>query len=181
MTPTSPQTLQEDLTLLLPPGAAQPGKEMSVWLWLAGLALAIAVGLAWWRWGRNRGKPEEIVRPEARALQELEDCRNLAEERGRRTAVTAISAVLRRYALARFGVDAPVLTSEEILQAQGEGRPRLEPARAFWAPFQAETDGIKYAGVEPDPARFEMIFNQAAEFVRSTSARAAAVPQKEDA
>ena len=122
------------------------------------ISLAAAV-LIWWlirrRAKRGAHQPAEVAATVFRSPEEeaLEDLALLEQEKTRPPAdfYFRLSAIFRRYLQRRFEIDAPEMTTEELL-------PRLStPAferetQAAIKTFLRFGDQVKFARVRPDPA-----------------------------
>lgn len=176
--PVSPP-LQEDFTLLVRPAQVATEAGSSGLLWL-GVALGGLLGLAAWvffyRRRRRVGEagPESVSlvqpTPDVVALGELARLAANCDAANARATVSEVSAVVRRFVDARFGVRAPTLTTEELLAVWRVQAPQKDEWEDFWRKFLAESDAIKYAGHAADIAQARRLAAAAAAFVRAATA-----------
>lgn len=80
-----------------------------------------------------------------------------------------LSAIVREYIEARFGLRAPEMTSEEFLQAAQRNPQLTPPQRALLGEFLGEADLVKFARHRPTAADAERAWAAAREFVQSTA------------
>jgi hypothetical protein len=131
--------------------------------------VAVVATMAWRRSSRKRSGRGEG--PERIALRELAPWEGLADPGRYREAVSAVSGTVRRYAQARFGLLAPVLTTREFWSVQHASR-RIPPEHIpFWEAFLEQSDQIKYAGVRPTAGQFEALLAAAIGFVDASRPR----------
>ncbi|WP_221032582.1 hypothetical protein [Actomonas aquatica] len=165
--------LQEDLTLLAPPPEASGS---GVEFWVGGIVLVMALlagGLGWYLWRRHSSAPVTAPtgpEPGAVALRELEACETLVREAGPREAIAVLAGTLRRFIAARFGLDAPTLTTEEFWSAQTTRA--AVPARhlEFCRRFLTMANQACYAGQQPEVGEFFQVLDQAKVFVQAETA-----------
>ncbi len=113
--PTGPQ--MTDIHDIKPPERPAPRPAWIYFALMAGavLCLAALVILMRRRSRRNPSGPSRpLLSPARRALQALEDLREVARFDGR-TFYFRLSAIVREYLRGRFGMDAPEMTTEELL------------------------------------------------------------------
>jgi hypothetical protein len=141
--------------------------RMALGLGLAGAAVLLAVLYLLWRW-RGGAPPPPAPPPHEVALEALERLQRLTPQEGHamRQAAFAASEIIRIYVEARFALHAPYMTTEEIFgrltslsELQPEQRRRLKE-------FLEQTDRIKYAGMVPDGAQLQAVFERARRFVQ---------------
>ncbi len=80
-----------------------------------------------------------------------------------------LSAIVREYVEARFGLRAPEMTSEEFLQGAQRTAQLTPPQRALLGEFLGEADLVKFARHRPSPADAERAYVAARDFVSSTA------------
>src|SRR6202041_628646 len=111
-TPASPPAPDEDIRDIRGPKGMLPA-----WLipaLLAGAALLLIGGYAFWRWRRRRTRPR-ILLPFEVALQRLEEIRRLLDPASAREFSIAVSDIVRQYIEVQFSVTATHRTTEEFL------------------------------------------------------------------
>lgn len=157
----------------LPTPGRGPGRRVPRLLWALPLVALVALAVGRWsrRWGRLK-PPEEPVAlaPHEIALRELEELRGedwLA--RGEReTFVVRLSGIVRRYLEGRFELKAPELTTEEFIrEASLSSRLSAEHQRLTQS-FLEQSDLVKFARWQPDPAVLLEAFSAAERLVRET-------------
>jgi len=117
-------------------------------------AMLVAVGLAgWllWRWHRQRKQHAATAPPLPPHRTALEKLDRLGDPSGKtgRIWYFRLSAILREYLKGRFGMDAPEMTSEELLagiRKLGLAEPLVNGVKRF----VSDADPVKYAGQESD-------------------------------
>ncbi|MAE69137.1 MAG: hypothetical protein CME06_01565 [Gemmatimonadetes bacterium] len=146
---------------------------------LAAIAGALVAWLLWRWWKRRRAKeaPESVFasfeppRPAHEiALEEIEalGASEIAREGPAKRFYTEACDILRRYFDGRFGVDAPDLTSEELIGALEQeslsGRVRSLVRNAL-----READLVKFARLDPAWSEWGGVLDRAREIVHSTT------------
>lgn len=134
------------------------------------LVLAVLVLLA-----RRLNRPRPVAGPpprpaHERALEALAQLHaaGLVEAGRTEEYYVRLSAIVREYIEARFGLRAPEMTSEEFLQAAQRNRQLSVPQRALLDAFLREADLVKFARHQPSVADAERAYVAACDFVRST-------------
>ncbi len=145
------------------------------WPWIAvGLGLlAAAVVLAFFFYWRRRRKASEVtdvaaeLPPEVNAHRALNQIADVHQMDGKLFYYT-ISAILRRYLYERYQMNAPEMTTEELI-------PQLEMLKLPEKLFEGLTrlchgaDPIKYAGKRPEVRQMEADLSFARMFVDGTT------------
>jgi hypothetical protein len=139
------------------------------------LLLALAV-LAWRRW-RTRPRSIRVPPPEEIALDRLRAARGLLDPARAREFASAVTAAVRSYVEARFGVAAPRRTTEEFLQnaLAASGTP-LAAHRTLLEDLLQRNDLVKFARAPLAIAEMEAMLASAIRFVRDSSAAASEDP-----
>lgn len=128
------------------------------------LAVAVAGGVFWWFFGRNRIKP---LTPRESALLELGKLRASLAEGTDHDFGVGVSHVLRRFLGEALGLAAPRQTTEEFLGSL-RGSLRFVPAeQEALAEFLHQSDYLKYARGEATAEQREELIVAAESFVRS--------------
>lgn len=170
MKDTGPDII-EDVTLMLPP-------EPWAWVWpTLGVALAVLVlGGILWRLHRARKLPFQNppAPPEVTARQRLAAIRHLIAEGRHQEFVVEVSAILRDYIEARFGLKAPRLSTEEFLFEAERGSHLDARWRESLAGFLQQCDQVKFALAHLQPPRMEVLHTTAETFIDDTASRPAA-------
>jgi hypothetical protein len=170
-----PNVLQDDLTLLSWP--EEPGPILAKQVgtssyYTVAIVTVVVLVLAWIalrvrRYLKNR--PEYREPADAVALRELAQWQQLSDAGRYREAIVEVSATIRRYVEARFGLRAPLLTTEEFWIEQRKSAQIPDTYNPFWESFLDATDWIKYAGATPLSDQFNHLVTSAVDFV--TAAR----------
>jgi hypothetical protein len=164
-------TLQEDLRLLHDP-AVESGGRLAPWVWMAA-GIAAAAWVWWWRRRRSPVLPPFAPSAHPVPLSDLLVELELAFLRVRRpedypAGLTAMSLILRRAHGREVGRDLTVLTTNELLAAQGH-----DPAMAgLAAQFLVPADGVRFAGAPLDAGGFRELYDQARAYLLGLPARA---------
>ena len=164
-----------DLKPLQPP----PAISYDVLVGAAAMLLAMLGMVGLWaglRWWRHRPAPPPLP-PHLLAIRELEALRSLplTDLERIRAWYFDLSAVLRRYIEARFGVNATDLTSEELAERLG-GSAVPDEEEAGLLAFLDATDAVKYAARPPGEGDIDTVYDAAIAFVRATEPPAAEGP-----
>lgn len=170
----------------LPGPGRGPGRRIPRMLWA--LPLVALVALAVGRWARRMGRlqpPESPAPPEphALALRELERLRGEGWlERGEWAAfVVRLSGIVRRYLEGRFELKAPEQTTEEFLRAASLSSRLSAEHQRLAQSFLEQSDLVKFAKWEPEPAILREAFAAAERLVRETAPAGPAPAAKEGA
>ncbi|MBI5201147.1 MAG: hypothetical protein HY925_06145 [Elusimicrobia bacterium] len=151
-------------------------------LWPLLLLLAAAAAGAWW-WWKNRkvegpgGRPAPVVDhrlPHERALDELNAL--FQSEVPVKEFYIRLTDILRRYFQARFGVDAAVLTTGDLMRHLRESeldRPLLARCRDVFD----HADLVKFAKWVPSTAEIRKDWTEAEGLVRQTAPKPPPVPE----
>ncbi len=151
-------------------------------------ATAIAALGAWllWRWWKRRRErevPESIfttfepARPaDEVALEELDalGASEIARDGPAKRLYTDACDILRRYFDGRFGIDAPDLTSEELVLAL-EQETLSGRVRSLVRNAMREADLVKFARLDPAWSEWAGVLDRAREIVQSTTAKPAVI------
>ena len=133
------------------------------------LIAALAIGfLAWW--SRHRGGGAPVLRdipPDERALDALRALKRSGLLR-ERILYFQLTAVFREYLRGRFGIDAPEMTTEELVPLYKnlalEGELEREGRE-----FLYSSDLVKYAGFPPEEEKIARHFAFVESFVHKTT------------
>ncbi|HZL99931.1 MAG TPA: DUF4381 family protein, partial [Planctomycetota bacterium] len=155
----------------LPPVPAPP-PPLAWWPLAAGLALLLAALAAWIAARRRRAvEPRPVAPPPDQvAISALARLR-LALPEGVDAVppfIDAVSAILRRYIEARFGLRAPESTTEEFLELVVARRDAIAGREAELRRFLHTCDLVKFARERPAPAAVTPLLDVAEAFVEST-------------
>lgn len=161
MKDTGPDII-EDVTMLAPP---QPWD----WMWQAGIffAICIVVGVVLWLLFRAKKLPFQhpAIPPEVTARERLTAIRHLIAEGQHERFVIEVSAILRDYIEARFGLKAPRLSSEEFL-FEAERSALLDKSwREALGRFLHQCDRVKFALAHLLPPGMEELYATAEAFI----------------
>jgi hypothetical protein len=166
-TPASPPAPDEDIRDIRGPKGMLPA-----WLipaLLAGAALLLIGGYAFWRWRRRRTRPR-ILLPFEVALQRLEEIRRLLDPASAREFSIAVSDIVRQYIEVQFMVTATHRTTEEFLRDLLESsNASLAAHRSLLAEFLNQCDLAKFAGVSLSRLILESLHASARSFVTESS------------
>ncbi len=137
------------------------------------LVTAVAV-VGFWLWWRRRNAPALPAVPENPAdiaRRRLDAARSIASDP--RRFGNEVSAALREYLEARFGLHAPEQTTEEFINDL-RARPLLdERHQASLAGFLEQCDLLKFAGARPGPGIAELLLESGRRVVDETDPAAA--------
>jgi hypothetical protein len=166
-TPASPPAPDEDIRDIRGPKGMLPA-----WLipaLLAGVALLLIGGYAFWRWRRRRTRPR-ILLPFEVALQRLEEIRRLLDPASAREFSIAVSDIVRQYIEVQFMITATHRTTEEFLRDLLESsNASLAAHRSLLAEFLNQCDLAKFAGVSLSRLILESLHASARSFVTESS------------
>ncbi len=151
------------------------------WLWVAGSAALIGVGIGVWWWRRCHaggviGPPPKP--PHEVALAALEALRreDLLSHQRYETYYIRLSGIVRQYVEGRFGLRAPEMTTEEFLQAATGAAELTFDQRQLLRQFLAHCDLVKFARYRPSSQEAEEAYAAAHRFVQETKPVAALAP-----
>lgn len=162
--------------LEIAPPVSLPKLPTPFWFWALCAGVCAAVGLLIWRLLHR--KQEEIVDSTALGnpthLAVLAILQELRQEKiSGPVAVDAfyvrLSDVLRRYALWRFGVNAPYQTTEELLSTIARSKGRLAEHLSFVGQFFRHCDAVKFAQHHPTDLSRNNFIDEAVTFVTVTA------------
>ena len=144
-----------------------------VLLWYAAmgaviLALLIAVFLFWKK--RQKKKIPEVVAsisPEEAALNSLAELQDLMLSNGKQF-YFRLSMILREYIRHRFGMDAPEMTTEELLPKIAEIKLVSDLSRGV-RDFVHASDPVKFAGRTAEIETMQLHFEFVRDFVKKTT------------
>jgi hypothetical protein len=161
----------EDVTMITP---SEP------WTWLWPVTIILAVVLIGVFAGRRLYRAKKLpfqhppIPPHTTARQRLASIRRLIDEGLHEQFVIEVSALLRAYIEARFGLKAPTLSTEEFL-FEAERSALLDPRwRESLAGFLSECDRVKFALSRMQPPRMEVLYATAETFITDTASEPAA-------
>jgi hypothetical protein len=156
-------------------------RRLSVWFGLL-LAAAAAGGIAAWALTRRRPvqtaprqSPAAIARHALRELQRAQ----LPEQGRHDDYYQRLSAIVRRYVEAEFGLRAPEMTTEEFLQEAARSAALSVSHRQLMRQFLEQSDLVKFARYQPSRTEADEAFAAAERFLNETqptSGPAAAAP-----
>lgn len=155
----------EDVTMITP-------SEPWTWLWPAtiGLAVLLIAAFSFRRLYRAKKLPFQHppVPPHVTARERLAAIRRLIDEGLHEQFVIEVSALLRTYIEASFGLKAPTLSTEEFL-FEAERNALLDDRwRESLADFLAQCDRVKFALSRMQPPRMEVLYATAETFITDT-------------
>ena len=178
------------------PIAKQPFSIKELWMWvkahlwhLVGLVVLAAAILLVIRWYRRRQtnqpqglqKAEPKLPPHILALQELETLRqqHLCETSREKEYYTRLTDILRLYMEQRFGIDAPEMVSDEIIDAlKSLNRSDIEYTQV--QKILQTADMVKFAKAKPLPNEHELCMQYAKDFVIHTAAEEKVIEEVPD-
>ena len=141
------------------------------------LLVSAVAAVGFWLWWRRRIAPEVPGIPENPAdiaRRRLDAARSMASDP--RRFGNEVSAALREYLEARFGLRAPEQTTEEFI-GDLRSRPLLdERHQASLAAFLGQCDLLKFAGARPGPGIAELLLESGRRVVDATDPAAAVAP-----
>jgi hypothetical protein len=175
MTEPAATQLREDFTLLLHPQpppvvASAPGIRDEYYV-PAAAVLALLVAWLLWRWLKGVARRVAVERADIAALRDLSMWQQVTDVARYREVVAGVSATVRRYVEARFGLRAPTLTTEEFWAEQCRNRRIPADHDPFWSEFLSACDPVKYAGMTPGAEQLRLMVDSAIAFVEASSAR----------
>jgi hypothetical protein len=143
------------------------------WLaWLLGAVILMLAGLALALQRRRRQVPTAASRPaHLLALAELERLQADADA-GRAAAeelYPGLADLLRRYVVARFGLQAEARTTEELLAAAAPAAAPIAGLRDLIGPVLATCDLVKFARHRPGPDDLPIQLRQTRAFIEQTA------------
>lgn len=164
MKDTAPDII-EDVTMITP-------SEPWTWLWISliGLAVLLIATYTGARLYRAKKLPFQHppTPPHVTARERLAAIRRLIDEGLHEQFVIEVSALLRSYIEARFGLKAPTLSTEEFL-FEAERSATLDARwRESLASFLTECDRVKFALSRMQPPRMEVLYATAETFITDT-------------
>ena len=113
-------------------------------LWSALALGTLLVGFLAWKFFKRPGR-SVLLSPAERALAEIESARTLVGEESSEPLANAVTAAVRRYLEARFGIAAPRRTTEEFLRSlQSKRHPELVPYGEDLGRFLRFCDAVKF-------------------------------------
>ncbi|MFZ5569885.1 MAG: hypothetical protein ACOZF0_05750 [Thermodesulfobacteriota bacterium] len=149
-----------------------PLEYIRIIAWGLAAAVLLALVIAGIRWYRGRTKPGKgvppPVPPHESALQQIQALAQLADLAGREF-YFRLSAVLRAYIQGRYGIDAPEMTTEELLPKITQLKLDRNLERGI-KDFLTWSDPVKFAGISADRNRMRSDLDFAEGFVRKTMA-----------
>ena len=150
--------------------------------WLAlGLLTALAA-LAAVRWRRRQQPASDALQPaDALALAELEQLRSLIDQDRVEDFHVRLAEVLRQYLAARFGLPAPVQTTEELLAATLAAGEPMVARRQLVGALLNQCDLVKFARHCPARDDMQAALAAATSFVQQTGAEPGDEPVLRDA
>lgn len=161
-----------------PPRALEsPFPWLKVLLWSLVLALLGWLGWRWWRRRRRGAVDSPYFAPLARlrpphevAIERLEAlaASELAREGPAKAFYTEATDILREYVAGRYGVDAPDLTSAELLVAATELDLSQRTFNLLRGQLQ-DADLVKFAKVSPPWSEWSEVVERAKEIVLATA------------
>jgi hypothetical protein len=156
------------------------GPLLPSWLALGLLTALAALAAVWWR--RRQQPASGALQPaDALALAELEQLRSLIDQDRVEDFHVRLAEVLRQYLAARFGLPAPVQTTEELLAAiLAAGEPMLARRQLVGA-LLGQCDLVKFARHRPARDDMQAALAAAMSFVQQTGAEPGAEPVLRDA
>jgi len=160
------ENIIEDVTMLTP-------REPYFWVLPAVIVLVVCLVAAFviWRLFRAKKLPFQHppVPPDVIARERLAAIRHLIEQGKHERFVIEVSAVLRDYIEARFGLKAPTLSSEEFL-FEAEHSALLDARwRESLGEFLLQCDRVKFALANLQPPRMEALYTTAESFINGTA------------
>lgn len=119
--------------------------------------------------GTEPGEAVSSVPPHLRAIEELESLQNrkLWQSGKIKAYYTALTDILRQYVRDRYGIDAPEMTSEEIMRAVG-GLALSDKSEVGLRELLLTADLVKFAKYAPGPEVNENLYYTAYYFVEDT-------------
>lgn len=168
--PGPDEPVMKDIHDIKPPEPAPPDMRRFGYYLLIGLAILFALGLLIrllrrTRWGKGAPPPPPLP-PEKLALGELDRLADIAAWEDR-SFYFALSAIVRRYLRGRYRIDAPEMTTEELLpRLQGRlDRSHYDGLRRFFR----FSDRVKFAGTLAGERQMAEDLKWARRFVRETT------------
>lgn len=156
----------------LPGEPFRPPVRWLLWAGIGGGALAVLLLFVRWRSRRIAAPRAQVVAPDARVLQRLDELRTQEpQDRAQfRADSVTLSALARAWVAERFSTGAPPMTSEEFAHDL-EREPSLGAShRATLADFLAHCDRVKFSPHAPTAAERRRHLNALAALVRETRA-----------
>jgi hypothetical protein len=153
-----------------PMSLPQPGWPIEVWALLGIVAAAVAAAVLFWR---RRGRRAVAVRPQPAhlvALAELDRLQQteLGDEERLGAFYVRLSAILRHYLGWRFGLRAPMQTTEEFVAGLPGPERALGPYRPILGTMLASFDLVKFARHRPQRGEVEEALRRVREFIERT-------------
>ena len=152
------------------------------WWWIAALIAVLVVGaVAFWLWKRRKPmaatgtvalpNPFEVA---VEALRKLREQNPPVEEFYNR-----LSSIVRQYLEDQFALRAPERTTEEFLYEVSSNGSLIPDHKELLARFLQESDLVKFARLQPEPADRQRAFEAAEKFVTETGWRASLPASRE--
>jgi hypothetical protein len=156
------------------------GLLLPSWLALGLLTALAALAAIWWR--RRQQPASGALQPaDALALAELEQLRSLIDQDRVEDFHIRRAEVLRRYLAARFGLPAPVQTTEELLAATLAAGEPMVARRQLVGALLSQCDLVKFARHCPARDDMQAALAAATSFVQQTGAEPGDEPVLRDA
>ncbi len=154
---------------IIPP-VALPERGLLLPSWaLLGLLIALALLAAiWWRQRGRRAVPGALQPADVQALAALGQLQELIDRDRIEDFHIRLSDVLRQYLLARFGLPAPVQTTEQLLAAMLDAGEPIRARRQLVGTLLGQCDLVKFARHRVGPEDMQAALAAATGFVRQT-------------
>jgi hypothetical protein len=151
-----------------PMSLPSPGWPIAAWAVLGTVAAAIAAAVLLWRRRpavAGRPQPAHLI-----ALAELDRLQQdeLGDEDRLEAFYVRLSTILRRYLGARFGLRAPMQTTEEFIDGLPGAAQALTPYRTLLSTLLAGFDLVKFARHRPQRRDREEAFRRVRAFIERT-------------
>jgi hypothetical protein len=153
---------------IAPPVALPERGLLPTWLAL-GLLIALAALVAlWWRQRGQRSPSALLQPPDALAFADLEQLQPLVDQDRVEEFYIQLADVLRRYLAARFGLPAPVQTTEQLLAATLVAGEPIVACRQLVGALLGQCDLVKFALQRPGRDAMQAALTGAMRLVQQT-------------
>ena len=164
-------------------GIRPPVEIPSIWPWVWGIAIVVALAVAgyvaWRCWLKPMRKPPviPIMPPHERARQKLQEALALISQP--RPFCILVSDTIRQYLEERFNFRAPERTTQEFLHELKATDLLLPDQKESLGEFLSVCDMVKFAKYEPGPTELQALHDSGIRLVDETEPQSAVASKNE--